>query len=288
MTTAAASTALVTVQPAVTDPGRLALAGFLAGYRGLTREAYALDLRQFTTWCRARPLMLFAVRRAGIESFAKSRETRGRAPATVTRRLCAIAGCCPYAVDEELLEHSPAAHVRRPRLDHQSHVTALDRDEVGALLAAAGPGPLLGHALIFAARADRAAGAAGHWGRHRAAGPGARAPDAGEYPQGRQRGDHLAGAAHRPGDRPGPPANGRTGRCSWPQTGAGRTGTAPGGPSARPPAAPRPPRPSRPARSGMPSTPPRQMPRCRGGTCTRRRRTRTRGPRSGMTGPAAA
>ena len=107
MTTAAPSTALVTVQPAVTDPGRLALAGFLAGYRGLTREAYALGLRQFTTWCRARPLMLFAVRRAGIESFAKSRETRGRAPATVTRRLCAIAGCCPYAVDEELLEHSP-------------------------------------------------------------------------------------------------------------------------------------------------------------------------------------
>jgi hypothetical protein len=31
--------------PAFTDPERLAL----AGYRGLTREAYALDLRQFTT-----------------------------------------------------------------------------------------------------------------------------------------------------------------------------------------------------------------------------------------------
>ena len=54
MTTAAPSTALATIQPAFTDPERLALAGFLAGYRGLTREAYALDLRQFTTWCRAR------------------------------------------------------------------------------------------------------------------------------------------------------------------------------------------------------------------------------------------
>jgi integrase len=48
MTTAAPSTALVTIQPAFTDPERLALTGFLAGYRGLTREAYALDLRQFT------------------------------------------------------------------------------------------------------------------------------------------------------------------------------------------------------------------------------------------------
>jgi hypothetical protein len=41
MTTAAPSTALATIQPAFTAPERLALAGFLAGYRGLTREAYA-------------------------------------------------------------------------------------------------------------------------------------------------------------------------------------------------------------------------------------------------------
>src|ERR1044072_5866477 len=49
MTTAAPSTALVMIQPVFTDAERLALAGFLAGYRGLTREAYALDLRQFST-----------------------------------------------------------------------------------------------------------------------------------------------------------------------------------------------------------------------------------------------
>jgi hypothetical protein len=42
MTTAAPSTALATIQPAFTDPERLALAEFLAGYRGLTREPYAL------------------------------------------------------------------------------------------------------------------------------------------------------------------------------------------------------------------------------------------------------
>jgi hypothetical protein len=68
MTTAAPSTALATIQAAFTDPERLALAGFLAGYRGLTREAYTLDLRQFTTWCRTRSLALFAVRRADIGS----------------------------------------------------------------------------------------------------------------------------------------------------------------------------------------------------------------------------
>ena len=67
MTTAAPSTALATILPAFTDPERLALAGFLAGYRGLTREAYALDLRQFTNWCRARSLALFAVRRPRLD-----------------------------------------------------------------------------------------------------------------------------------------------------------------------------------------------------------------------------
>ena len=39
MTTAAPSTTLATIQPAFTDAARLALAGFLAGYRGLIREA---------------------------------------------------------------------------------------------------------------------------------------------------------------------------------------------------------------------------------------------------------
>ena len=80
MTTTA--TALVPVQPAFSNAERRALAGFLAGYRGLTREACALDLRQFTAWCRNQSLPLFAVRRAGIESFARDLEAKGRARAT--------------------------------------------------------------------------------------------------------------------------------------------------------------------------------------------------------------
>ncbi len=104
--TVTAATALVPIQPAFSDAERLALAGVLAGYRGLTREAYALDLRQFTTWCRVRSLSLFSVRRADIEGFARDLEPRGRARATVTRRLCTIAGFYRYAVEEELLEQS--------------------------------------------------------------------------------------------------------------------------------------------------------------------------------------
>jgi integrase/recombinase XerD len=57
-------------------------------------------------------------------------------------------GVYRYAVEEELLDHSPAAHVRRPRLDYESHATALDPNEVGALLVAAGLGAAAEHALI--------------------------------------------------------------------------------------------------------------------------------------------
>ena len=114
MTTAAPSTVLATIQPVFTDAERLALAGFLAGYRGLTRDAYALDLRQFTNWCRTRSVALFAVRRADIEGSPATWKPGGRAGTTVTRRLCTIARFYKYAVEEELLDHSPAAHVRRP------------------------------------------------------------------------------------------------------------------------------------------------------------------------------
>ena len=85
-----------------------ALAEFLAGYRGLTREAYTLDLRQFASWCRSRSLALFAVRRADIEGFARDPETKGRARATVTRRLSTIRGFYKYAVQKELLDRSTA------------------------------------------------------------------------------------------------------------------------------------------------------------------------------------
>src|SRR5690349_24287174 len=147
-TTSSASTAIAVAEPVFTSHERLALAGFLAGYTGLTREAYALDLHQYVSWCQQRGIRLFQARRADIECFARDLEIRGRARATITRRLCTIAGFYRYAVEEDLLEHSPAAHVRRPRLNYNSHATGLDRNELGALLVAAGLGPPAEHALI--------------------------------------------------------------------------------------------------------------------------------------------
>jgi integrase/recombinase XerD len=147
VTTTIPTTDVAVLDPRFSDAERYALAAFLAGYRGLTRDAYALDLRQFIAWCDEHGLRLFAVRRADIECYARDLEERGRARATVARRLCTVAGFYRYAEQEGLLERSPAVHVRRPRLDYESHA-GLDRNEVGALLVAAGLASAREHALI--------------------------------------------------------------------------------------------------------------------------------------------
>ncbi len=144
-TTSTPSTKTLAVAEVVfTDAERVAL----AGYRGLTRDAYALDLRQFVFWCERHGLKLFSVRRSEIELYARHLEGTGRARATVARQLCTVAGFYRYAEEEGLVATSPAVHVRRPRLDYESHAVGLDRNEVGALLVAAGLGALAEHALI--------------------------------------------------------------------------------------------------------------------------------------------
>jgi integrase/recombinase XerD len=142
------SIAIERYDPFFTSPERVALTGFLAGYSGLTREAYALDLRQFATWCTERHLALFCARRADIETFGRDLEAKGRARATIARRLGTVTGFYRFAVEEGLIEHSPAVHVRKPRLDYESHAVGLDRNEVGALLVAAGLAGARDHALV--------------------------------------------------------------------------------------------------------------------------------------------
>ncbi|MGH3628317.1 MAG: hypothetical protein ACRDRL_12870, partial [Sciscionella sp.] len=144
---------------------------------------------------------MFDARRADIGCFGRDMEAAGRAKATIARRLCTIAGFYRYAVGEELLEHSPAAHVRRPRLDYESHVVGLDRNEVGSLLVAAGLGAAAEHALmsllaINGLRISKALGAdIDNLGLER----GYRTPD--RTPQRRQDRHHPPRTPHRPRDR---------------------------------------------------------------------------------------
>jgi integrase/recombinase XerD len=107
-----------------------------------------LDLRQYVQWCAEPRIALFCARRADIERFGHQLESLGRARATIARRLCTVACFYRYAEQEGLIALSPAVHVRRPRLDYESHATGLDRNEVGAMLVAAGLRSAQDHALL--------------------------------------------------------------------------------------------------------------------------------------------
>jgi hypothetical protein len=83
------STAIVVYDPELAGPEHIALAGFLGGYRGLTRDAYALDLRQFVAFCDERH---WACSRSGE---ATSRPTDGSWKLGVGQRPPSVGDCAP-------------------------------------------------------------------------------------------------------------------------------------------------------------------------------------------------
>ena len=203
MTTAAPSTALATIQPAFTDAERLALAGYLAGYRGLTREAYALDLRQFTAWCRAAPFLCSPS--AAPTSKASPRNSKpGAAPARPSP-----GGCAPSPGSTSTRSRRSSGSIPGRACPPSAAGLRVACDRAGPQRAPwRAPGrrrtrPTSRACADLAARAERAARLRSNRRRYRASGPGARAPDADHHAQGRQSGDYSAGAAHGPGDRPG-------------------------------------------------------------------------------------
>lgn len=131
-----ASSAIAAWRPQV-DQAALLAAAFLAGYSGRTRESYAADLKQWGAFCASSNVEILAAARAHVQVFAQQLEAAGRAPATIARKLSAIAGFYGYCVVEGVLAKSPAAHVRRPKVSDESSRLGLDRDELRLLLAAA-------------------------------------------------------------------------------------------------------------------------------------------------------
>ena len=260
MTTAAPSAALAAISRHSPKPERLALAGFLAGYPGLTRDAYALDLRKFTAWCRGRSLACSSS--AGPTSRCSPGTSKpGRARATITRLLFPIAGCYRYAVEETCspLTGRPC-QPSADRLRVPCH--RLRPQRVGALLVAAGLGTAAEHALL-SLLALNGLGFRRPPARTSSPGPGTRAPDARHTRKG---GEIVSSRLPRapPGRSTWPSANAPKGRCS-------RRGRAAAGPAGRAD------RPKTARRAGMAkavrlrtlrtrSSPPPWMPGCRCGT----------------------
>ena len=195
-------------------PERLALAGFLAGYRGLTRDAYALDLRQFVCLVRAPwaeavlgPSHRHRALRPGVEE-------AGRARATVARRLCTVAGFYRYAEEEGLVPTPRQSMSAVPGWTTSPMLSGSTATRWVLSSSPPGSAPPAEHALISllalnGLRVSEAIGAdiEAAWAR---AGP----PHPDRAAEGRQDRDRAAGTAHGSGGRPGHRRTSRPGRSS--------------------------------------------------------------------------
>jgi len=121
---------------------------FLASYSGRTQAAYAADLRDYWTFCEANGLDVLAATRAHVTLYGRALDEAGRARSTVARKLSTVAGLYRYALEEGVIDRSPVAHVRRPRVPDESPTLGLDRSEALAMLAAAEDAGARDHAVL--------------------------------------------------------------------------------------------------------------------------------------------
>ena len=104
-----------------TDQLRLAVAAYLARFKGVSRYHTESDLRCCLAWCAERSPDPLAARRPHLELNTRwMQEIHRFKPSTLSRRFSVTAGFYWTCVIDGLLEHSPSGHVRRPSVPPES------------------------------------------------------------------------------------------------------------------------------------------------------------------------
>ena len=121
-----------------TDQLRLAVAAYLARFKGSSREHTESDLRCFLSWCAERGLDPLAAQRPHLELYIRwMQEIRRFKPSTVSRRFSVVAGFYRTCVIDGLMQHSPAEHVRRPAVPAESPTLGFTHLQFEALITTA-------------------------------------------------------------------------------------------------------------------------------------------------------
>jgi len=125
-----------------TDRLRLAVAAYLARFKGSSREHVESDLRSYLAWCAERGLDPLAAQRPHLELYIRwMQEIRRYKPSTVSRRFSVVAGFYRTCALDGVLEHSPAEHVRRPSVPAESPTLGFTHLQFEALLTAGRQSP---------------------------------------------------------------------------------------------------------------------------------------------------
>ena len=116
---------------------RLAVAAHMARYKGESRTHTASDLNSYLRWCLERDVMPLQAQRGHVELYLRwLQEVRRLKPSTVSRRLSVLATFYRTCVIDGILEHSPAAYVRRPHVPPESPTLGLSHLQFEAMLSA--------------------------------------------------------------------------------------------------------------------------------------------------------
>jgi integrase/recombinase XerD len=125
-----------------TNQLQLAVAAYLAQFKGSSREHTDSDLRCYLAWCAERGLDPLAARRPHLELYIRwMQEVRRFKPSTISRRFSVTVGFYQTCVIDGLLDHSPAVHVRRPSVPPESPTLGFTHLQFEALLTAARQSP---------------------------------------------------------------------------------------------------------------------------------------------------
>jgi integrase/recombinase XerD len=120
------------------DRLRLAVAAYLARFKGTSRDHTNSDLRCYLAWYAERGLDPFLARRPHLELYIRwMQEVRRFKPSTVSRRFSVTAGFYRTCVIDGVLEHSPADYVRRPAVPAESPTLGFTHLQFEALLTSA-------------------------------------------------------------------------------------------------------------------------------------------------------
>ena len=125
-----------------TDRLRLAVAAYLARFKGTSREHTESDLRCYLTWCAERSLDPLAARRPHLELYIRWMQEIRRFKAL--HRLPSVlrhSRVLPDLRPRRRHGHSPAEHVRRPSVPAESPTLGFTHLQFEALLTAARQSP---------------------------------------------------------------------------------------------------------------------------------------------------
>jgi integrase/recombinase XerD len=141
-----AAAAIAQVPGAALDPFDRLLDSFLDDRPANTARSYETDLRQWGRWClreapveyRIHPLLAgrphVAAWSKHLRESPSPRTGKALAPASIARKLSALAEFYGYAIDLSVLDRSPVANVKRPKVSDESSTAGLTNDELIALL----------------------------------------------------------------------------------------------------------------------------------------------------------